>query len=128
VAALCVGFRKNPDENSSAYDRVGIRRAEAVAAGKTNRSPERPVTRDGAAPGKTACSCFPHDRASFPATARKSSMITFTKKTETKPVAEETSDNRFEQIRKAATERHKKSDTDGAKRRERQTAEDNRLV
>ena len=55
-------------------------------------------------------------------------MITFTKKTETKPVAEETSDNRFEQIRKAATERHKKSDTDGAKRRERQTAEDNRLV
>ena len=36
--------------------------------------------------------------------------------------------NRFEQIRKAAAERHKKSDTDGTRRRARQTAEDNRLI
>jgi hypothetical protein len=37
-------------------------------------------------------------------------------------------DNRFEQIRKAAAERQKKSDTDGTRRRARQTAEDNRLI
>lgn len=37
-------------------------------------------------------------------------------------------DNRFEQIRKQAAEAHKKSDTDGARRRARQTAEDNRLL
>ncbi len=36
--------------------------------------------------------------------------------------------NRFEQIRKAAAERQKKSDTDGTRRRARQTAEDNRLI
>jgi hypothetical protein len=40
----------------------------------------------------------------------------------------ETEANRFEHIRKAAAERHKKSDTDGARRRDRQTADDNRLL
>jgi len=36
--------------------------------------------------------------------------------------------NRFEDIRRAAAERHKKSDTDGTRRRHRQTVEDNRLI
>lgn len=54
-------------------------------------------------------------------------MITYVKKTYPSLVSQETEDNRFEQIRKAAAERHKKSDTDGTRRRARQTAEDNRL-
>jgi len=33
-----------------------------------------------------------------------------------------------EQFAKAAAERHKKADTDGSRRRARQTAEDNRLI
>jgi hypothetical protein len=41
---------------------------------------------------------------------------------------EETEDNRFERIRRAAAERHRKADTDGTRRRARQTAEDNRLI
>ena len=55
-------------------------------------------------------------------------MINYTKKTDTPPTAKEVEDNRFEQIRKQAADRHKKSDTDGARRRDRQTAETNRLV
>ena len=55
-------------------------------------------------------------------------MITFLKKAEPQPVADESEENRFEQIRKAAKERHRKSDTDGTQRRARQTAEDNRLI
>ena len=56
-------------------------------------------------------------------------MIAFEKKIDLAPAAPaETEDNRFEAIRKAAAERHRKSDTDGARRRERQTAEDNRLI
>lgn len=55
-------------------------------------------------------------------------MISFVKKAELQPLAKEAGDNRFEQIRKAAAEQHKKSDTDGARRRERQTAEDKRLI
>ena len=35
---------------------------------------------------------------------------------------------RLEAIRKIAAERHSKSDTDGSRRRDRQTAENNRLV
>jgi hypothetical protein len=54
-------------------------------------------------------------------------MITFEPKAEVPPALEETEENRFERIRKAA-ERHRKSDTDGTRRRARQTAEDNRLV
>jgi hypothetical protein len=55
-------------------------------------------------------------------------MIPLVKKAEPRPVPKQAEDNRFEQIRKAAAERHKKSDTDGTRRRARQTAEDNRLV
>ena len=54
-------------------------------------------------------------------------MITFVPKTDVPPALEETEENRFERIRKAA-ERHRKSDTDGTRRRARQTVEDNRLI
>ena len=54
-------------------------------------------------------------------------MITFVK-AEPQSVPDESEENRFEQIRKAAKERHRKSDTDGTQRRARQTAEDNRLI
>ena len=55
-------------------------------------------------------------------------MITFVKKAEPQPVPDESEDNRFERIRKAALERQRKSDTDRTRRRARQTAEDNRLI
>lgn len=55
-------------------------------------------------------------------------MITFVKKADPLPVTDENEENRFEQIRKAAKERYRKSDTDGTRRRARQTAEDNRLI
>ena len=55
-------------------------------------------------------------------------MIKFEEKSERAKPIPETEANRFERIRKAAAERHKKSDTDGARRRERQTVEDNRLL
>lgn len=49
-------------------------------------------------------------------------MISFVKKTDTQPPTKDVEDNRFEQIRKAAAEGHRKSDTDGTRR----TAEKNR--
>ncbi|MER8471547.1 hypothetical protein [Mesorhizobium sp. M1405] len=55
-------------------------------------------------------------------------MITFEKKTELQPAPDESEENRLEQTRKAAIERHRKSDTDGTRRRARQTAEDNGLI
>jgi hypothetical protein len=55
-------------------------------------------------------------------------MIAFVKKTDTKPEPDSVEDNRFEQIRKAAAERHRKADTDGKRRRDRQKADDNRLL
>jgi hypothetical protein len=55
-------------------------------------------------------------------------MISFVKKTDTTPTSREVEDNRFEQIRKEAAERHRRADTDGTRRRARQTAEDNRLI
>lgn len=61
-------------------------------------------------------------------------MISFVKKTDivkrtdTRPTSREFEDNRFEQIRRDAAERHRKADTDGTRRRARQTAEDNRLI
>lgn len=55
-------------------------------------------------------------------------MIKFKKTEEPVPVSVHEEENRFEQIRKTATERHKKSDTDGARRRDKQTAENNRLI
>jgi hypothetical protein len=55
-------------------------------------------------------------------------MISFVKKRDTEPSPEQIEENRFAQIRNAAAERHRKSDTDGTRRRARQTAEDNRLI
>ncbi|MCT7376958.1 hypothetical protein [Chelativorans salis] len=55
-------------------------------------------------------------------------MITFVKKAEPKPAPDESEGNRFEQIRKAAKEGQRKSDTDGTRRRAHQKAEDNRLI
>lgn len=55
-------------------------------------------------------------------------MITFTHKVALQPATDKSEGNRFEQIREAAKERHRKSDTDGTRRRARQTAEDNRLI
>lgn len=55
-------------------------------------------------------------------------MITHAQKADKAPAPEETEENRFERIRKAVAERHKKADTDGTRRRARQTAEDNRLI
>jgi hypothetical protein len=53
-------------------------------------------------------------------------MITYVKTADSKPATNE--QNRFENIRKAAAERRRKADTDGTRRRARQTAEDNRLL
>jgi hypothetical protein len=55
-------------------------------------------------------------------------MISCVKKAEPQPLPKEAEENRFDQIRKEAANRHKKFDTDGTRRRARQTAEDNRLV
>ena len=55
-------------------------------------------------------------------------MISFVKNADPHPLDKKVEDNRFEQIRKAEAERHRKSDTDGTRRRARQTAEDNRLI
>ncbi len=55
-------------------------------------------------------------------------MITYAKKPAPQPTPNETETNRFDRIRKAAAEQHRKSDTDGAKRRERRTVEDNRII
>lgn len=55
-------------------------------------------------------------------------MIKFVPKTNPQPTPRQVEENRFEQIRKAAAERHRKADTDGTRRRARQKAEDNRLI
>nr|WP_180882877.1 hypothetical protein [Mesorhizobium loti] len=55
-------------------------------------------------------------------------MIVFGKKTEVQPAADEREQNRFEQIRKAAKEKHRKSDADAAESRARPTDEDDRLI
>jgi len=55
-------------------------------------------------------------------------MITFVKKADPQPVTDKAEENRFEQIRKAAKEGHRKSEIDGAGRRARRTAEDDRLL
>lgn len=54
-------------------------------------------------------------------------MIAYVKKTALKPATGDNEQNRFESIREAA-ERRRKADTDGTRRRARQTAEDNRLL
>jgi hypothetical protein len=55
-------------------------------------------------------------------------MITFKKKSDAKPIPSESEADRFEQVRNAALERRQKSDTDGTRRRDRQTAENHRLI
>ncbi|MEQ1940395.1 hypothetical protein ABMA46_19300 [Mesorhizobium sp. CN5-321] len=55
-------------------------------------------------------------------------MIVYMKKIDPKPATEDNEQNRFESIRKAAAERRRKADTDGTRRRARQTVEDNRLI
>ena len=55
-------------------------------------------------------------------------MIAFVKEAEPQPLPKEAEENRFDQIRKEAANRHKKFDTDGTRRRARQKAEDNRLI
>ena len=56
-------------------------------------------------------------------------MITIEKETQLPPpIPSETEAKRLERIREAAAERCRKADTDGTRRRERQTAEDNRLI
>ncbi|MBL8575613.1 MAG: hypothetical protein JNK47_00175 [Mesorhizobium sp.] len=55
-------------------------------------------------------------------------MISFVKKPGMQPLAVQVEDNRFEQIRKEAAERHRKSDIDGKRRRDRQKADDSRLL
>ena len=54
-------------------------------------------------------------------------MISYKKESELPLVVKDDND-RFEQIRKAAAERHRKSDSDGARRRDRQKADDNKLL
>lgn len=51
-------------------------------------------------------------------------MISFRKKPGTQPSPNEAEDNRFEQIRKAAAEQHRKPDSDGTRRRAPQKVED----
>jgi hypothetical protein len=55
-------------------------------------------------------------------------MTNSVKRADPKPATETNEQNRFETIRKAAAERRRKAETDGTRRRARQTAEDNRLV
>jgi hypothetical protein len=55
-------------------------------------------------------------------------MVSYPKKADMHSVAKETEDNRFEQIRKAAAEKRRKSDTNGTQRPARQTAANNRLL
>jgi hypothetical protein len=55
-------------------------------------------------------------------------MIAYQPKPSVSLVLKETEENRFERIRKEIADRHRKADTDGTRRRDRQTAEDNRLI
>ena len=57
-------------------------------------------------------------------------MIQFQKKTETETEigAAEQEVNRFDMIRKTVAERHKKADTDGTRRRDKQIVENNKLL
>ncbi|WP_198021673.1 hypothetical protein [Mesorhizobium sp. WSM3224] len=55
-------------------------------------------------------------------------MIACVKKADPKPATEQNDKNRFESIHDAAAERCRNADTDGTRRRARQTAEDNRLM
>ena len=55
-------------------------------------------------------------------------MISYMKKPDPQASLKDTEKNEAEQIRKTATARHTKADTDGTRRRALQKAEDNRLI
>ncbi|MCG6115760.1 MAG: hypothetical protein MEQ84_11240 [Mesorhizobium sp.] len=55
-------------------------------------------------------------------------MITFTKKAAPQTAPDNGQENRFEQIRKTAKEKHLTSDADAARRRVSKTTEEDRLV
>jgi hypothetical protein len=55
-------------------------------------------------------------------------MVSYVKKADMRSVTKETEDSRFEQIRKAAAEKRRKSDADGTQRPARQAAANNRLL
>ncbi len=55
-------------------------------------------------------------------------MINYGKKAEIQPSAKDVEDNRFEQIRKAAAEKHRQSDTEAARRLDLQKPDDKRLL
>jgi hypothetical protein len=59
---------------------------------------------------------------------KENDMVAYVKKVDMHSVAKEAEDNRFEQIRKAAAEKRRKSDSDGTQRRARQNAANNRLL
>lgn len=54
-------------------------------------------------------------------------MISYVKRTDLHSVARDAEGNRFEQIRKAAAEKRRESDTDGTKRRDHRVTANNRL-
>lgn len=55
-------------------------------------------------------------------------MISFVKKPNPQPSSEEAKPDGLDDARKAMAERYRKSDTDGTRRRARQSAENNRLI
>jgi hypothetical protein len=55
-------------------------------------------------------------------------MVPYPKKADMHSVAKETEVNRFEQIRKAAAEKRRKSDTNGTQLPARQTSANSRLL
>lgn len=55
-------------------------------------------------------------------------LITFMPKPDAPPELGEIEENQFKRIREVEVERRRKADTDGTRRRERQTVEDNRLI
>jgi len=69
-----------------------------------------------------------HSPADVLASTKEHAMIVYSKKPEPETKPAETDGNRFDRIRKAAVDQHRKSDTDGTRRRDRQTAEDNRII
>lgn len=55
-------------------------------------------------------------------------MISFVKKPDQQPLTKDDKVGGLDDTRKAMAERYRKSDTDGTRRRARQTAENNRLI
>jgi hypothetical protein len=55
-------------------------------------------------------------------------MIVFKQKTATPPAPNEGEENRFDLVRKAAQEEHRKSDAEAPRRRAARKSEDDRLI